>query len=382
MSHGPASDSSALVEASADDSRLALPQELYLAPVEGLPRWLGRFLARIAMRLVSMEEQPDQNMSGPLSPVRGYFRRDRHVHPRVDPATYELQITGVGEPRSLSLDDLRALPQQERVCVQECAGNGNDMMGSAGLIGQARWRGPALKTVLDACGGPGDSTDFVFRGRDSLGLLKKGYHYGLSLEELTEADALLALTMNGEPLSRRHGFPCRLIVPKIYSMSHVKWLCRIEGKTEPHRGIHNTFVFVNKEKRDGKWVKVQARWIGLKSMVTRCLRSGDGWQLEGWAWGGRAPIARVEVSVDGGASWKPAVMQDVRELPEFSDTPAEAFAGSWYTFSLPWRPTSGKHRVASRAYDVEGNPQPMELDRNVKGHFNQCQVKWRDVTVP
>jgi DMSO/TMAO reductase YedYZ molybdopterin-dependent catalytic subunit len=382
MSRSPVSDSSALVPTATDDARVARAEELYLAPVEGLPRWLGRFWARIAMRFVSMEEQPDANMSGPLSPVRGYFRRDRHVHPTVDPETYVLRVSGVAKPRSFDLAELAALPQEERVCVQECAGNGNHMMGSAGLIGQARWRGPSLKTVLDACGGPGESSNFVFRGRDTLGILKKGYHYGLSLEELTQARALLALTMNGEPLSKRHGFPCRLIVPRVYSMSHVKWLCDIQGKTEPHRGIHNTFVFVNKEKRDGKWVKVQARWIGLKSMVTRCVRVSDGWELHGWAWGGERPIERVEVSTDGGETWETAELRDARESRELADVPDEAFHGSWYTFSMRWRPGSGRYRVASRAHDVDGTPQIMELDPNVKGHFNQCQVKWRDVVVP
>lgn len=381
MSGSSTPDSSALVPTAADTG-LAVPEELYLRPVEGMPRWFGRFLARIGMRLVSMEEQPDENMSGPLTPVKGYFRRDRHVHPHVDAATYELKVTGVAEPRSFTLEQLRELPHEERVCVQECAGNGNHLMGSAGLVGQARWCGPSLKTVLDACGGPADSTNFVFRGHDTLGFLKKGYHYGLSLEELTQANALIALTMNGEPLSRRHGFPARLIVPKVYSMSHVKWLARIEGKTQPHRGIHNTFVFVNKEKRDGKWVKVQARWIGLKSMVTRCRRAGEGWLLEGWAWGGDKPIERIEVSTDGGSTWQDAEVRNVREQRELAELPEEAFAGAWYTFSMPWHPGTGQYRIASRAYDAEGNPQPMELDPQVKGHFNQCQVKWRDVVVP
>jgi DMSO/TMAO reductase YedYZ molybdopterin-dependent catalytic subunit len=328
-----------------------------------------------------MEEQPDRNMSGALNPVSGYFRRDRHVHPHVDPARYTLRVTGVAERRELTLDRLHALPHEERVCVQECAGNGNHMMGSAGLIGQARWKGPSLQTILDECGGAGAASHFVFRGLDSLGPFKRGYHYGLSLEELAQSRAIVAVEMNGEPLSRRHGFPCRLIVPRIYSMSHVKWLSHIEGKTKPHRGIHNTFVFVNKERRDGKWVKVQARWIGLKSMVTRCVRAGDGWELQGWAWGGEEPIARVEVSTDGGASWQPAELRSVRGAPQLSPLPADAFDGAWYTFSMPWRPGAGAYRVASRAHDVRGNAQLLHPAAHVKGHFDQCQVKWRDVLV-
>jgi DMSO/TMAO reductase YedYZ molybdopterin-dependent catalytic subunit len=380
MSHG--SDTGAIVPAAIDDAKLAQREELYLAPVEGMPHLLGRFLTRILLRFASMEEQPDENMSGSLNPVRGYFRRDRHIHPKVDAQKYALRVSGVGEGQTFSLSGLQSMPHEERVCVQECAGNGNHMMGSAGLIGQARWKGPSLASILERCGGPGPATHFAFHGLDSLGFLKRGYHYGLSVEELVRADAVLALTMNGEPLSRRHGFPCRLIVPGIYSMSHVKWLCHIEGKTEAHRGIHNTFVFVNKELQDGKWVKVQARWIGLKSMVTRCLRSGDGWELQGWAWGGDAPAERIEISTDGGGSWTAAELKNVRHSPALADLPDEAFGGAWYTFSMNWRPSPGRYRIASRAYDAEGRLQPMQLDPKVKGHFNQCQVKWRDVVVP
>jgi DMSO/TMAO reductase YedYZ molybdopterin-dependent catalytic subunit len=356
--------------------------ELRVAPVEGMPRWLGRILARLALRAASMEEQPETSMSGALSPVRGYFRRDRHVHPRVDAERWRLRVTGVATPSTFDRAALADLPQEERVCVQECAGNGNHMMGSAGLIGQARWRGPSLERVLERCGGPGPATHFAFRGLDSIAWLRRGYHYGLSLDELVRARAILALTMNGEPLSRRHGFPCRLIVPRIYSMSHVKWLAHIEGKVEPHRGIHNEWVFVNKELRDGKWVKVQARWIGLKSMVTRCVRNGDGWELLGWAWGGSSALARVEVSTDGGRSFTLATLEDARLDPSLHDLPPEAFGGAWATFRCPWRPGPGVHRVASRAFDVEGHAQPLEPPPAIRGHFDQCHVKWRRIVVP
>lgn len=201
-----------------------LPPELALRPVEGLPRWLGRVLHRLAFRAVSMVEQPLWNMEGPITPNDGYFRRDRHRHPAVDPETYALRVTGVAKPRSFSLSELRELPWERRVLVMECAGNGNHLMGTAGLVGQARWSGPSLHAVLDACGGPGEASHFAFRGLDPIPLIRRGYHYGLSLEELTRARAMLALEMNGEPLPRPRGFPVRLVVPGIYSMSHVKWL--------------------------------------------------------------------------------------------------------------------------------------------------------------
>ncbi|MEZ4448666.1 MAG: molybdopterin-dependent oxidoreductase [Nannocystaceae bacterium] len=367
----------------ATTAALALPDELELRPVDGLPRWLGRRLASFVMYLVSMEENVARSLSSMITPVAGYFRRDRHVHPAVDPETYRLHVTGVAAPRILTLDDLRALPREDRICVQECAGNGNHVMGSAGLCGQARWRGPTLAAVLDACGGVGEATHFAFHGLDRVRMVKRGYHYGLSVDELRAAGAIIALEMNGEPLSRRHGFPARLIVPGVYSMSHVKWLGLIEGKTAPHMGIHNRLVFTNKELRDGRWVRVQARWIGLKSMISSCRRDAGGFVLTGSAWGGERPIARVEVTTDGGATWQDAAVDTPQaHFQADPEVGAQGLRGAWAVFSHRWRPAPGEYLIASRAYDDAGEVQAMEQDPRVRGHFNQTRVKWRRVTVP
>ena len=237
--------------------------------------------------------------------------------------------------------------------------------------------------VLEACGGPGDATHFAFHGLDRIPLLKSGYHYGLSLEELRRARAIVAVEMNGEPLSRRHGFPARLVVPKIYSMSHVKWLSRIEGRTSPHMGIHNRLVFVNKEQRDGRWVRVQARWIGLKSAIQYCRRDRDGWLLTGCAWGGDAPIDRIEVTTDGGATWHEAqVITPDEHFARDAGLTSDDLKGAWALFTYAWRPHPGEYLVASRATNADGEVQRMEEDPNVRGHFNQTRVKWRRVVVP
>ncbi len=359
------------------------PDELELRPLEGMARWLGRLLYPLAFRMVSMVEQRRATMVGPLTPIEGYFRRDRHRHPSVDASTYRLRVTGVRTPREFSYEDLRVLGREERLCVMECAGNGNHVMGSAGLLGQARWAGPSLATLLDACDGPGDATHFAFHGLDPIPLVRKGYHYGLSKDELTRAKALVAITMNGEPLPRERGFPARLVVPGIYSMSHVKWLGHIEGKTSPHMGIHNRWVFTNKRKTATGWERVQARWIGLKSMVTRCQRMQGGWLLSGWAWGGGGDIVGVDVTTDGGATWHAAEVR--RPETYFPDDPLapESTEHAWSTWTYRWdAPASGEYRIASRARTRDGRLQDLEQDPNVRGHFDQTRVKWRAVTVP
>jgi DMSO/TMAO reductase YedYZ molybdopterin-dependent catalytic subunit len=267
--------------------------------------------------------------------------------------------------------------------VMECAGNGNHLMGSAGLMAQARFEGPSFEAVLDACGGPGDASHFAFVGVDGR-LGRSGYHYGLSLDELLASRALLAVSINGEALPRARGFPVRLVVPGIYAMSHVKWLAEIVGKTEPHRGIHNRLVYTNKELKDGKWVRVEARWIDLKSMIARCRRNGDGWELAGWAWGGGDSIARVEVTTDGGSTWHDATVQPPEEVvPGADEMDTEDLRWAWTRFVYQWRPPRpGTYMLASRAYAPDGTAQPMEEPPHVRGHFNQIRVKWRRVEVP
>ncbi len=385
MNHTTSAVSSSSSHPSVSDRDPAsLPaDELYLEPIDGMAKWLGDRLNSLVLRGLSMEEQEPRKLSTMITPVEGYFRRDRHVHPVIDPTEYRLELRGFGNDQTLTLEDLLALPREERVCVQECAGNGNHLMGSAGLVGQARWCGPSLQTILEKFGGTGQARHIVFRGSDTLGPIRPGgYHYGLSIEELTASRALVAVEMNGAPLSRRHGYPARLIVPGIYSMSHVKWLRMIEGKRDKHQGIYNTVVFVNKRRQGGKWVKEEARWIGLKSMISCCIRNEDHYLLMGCAWGGQHPIARVEVCTDG-ETWHGAELSKVGEY--FADDAGLQGADvghGWSVFRYRWDPKPGKYKIACRAYDIHGTPQTEHNDPDVKGHFNQTRVKWRRVVVP
>ena len=80
-----------------------VPNELELKPVVGMPRWLGSWATDKILRALSMEEQPGPLRSLVLSPVNGYFRRDRHVHPRIDSALYRLRMSGLARRRRSSL---------------------------------------------------------------------------------------------------------------------------------------------------------------------------------------------------------------------------------------------------------------------------------------
>ncbi len=350
-----------------------VPNELALRPTEGMARWLGPFQPW-AMRALSMVEVPQALRSEPTTPAAGYFRRDRHRHPMISAQTYRLKVTGLARDATFDLNALRHFPQVERTLVMECAGNGNHWQGSAGLVAQARWSGPTLASVLEACGGLGTATHFAFRGSDPIPLIRRAYHYGLSASEAMQAGAILALHMNGEDLPRARGFPVRLVVPGIYSMSHVKWLTHIEGKSSAHRGIHNRFVFTNFRRHGTKWVREEVRHIGLKSLIVRCVRIERGWRLLGFAWGGGCPIEGVHVSLDGGSTWNLA-----RLGPEVADATS---THAWTPFHVDLiTPMAGPYLVGSRATNREGT-QPLHPPDDVRGHFDQTHVKWRRLHVP
>jgi hypothetical protein len=90
--------------------------------------------------------------------------------------------------------------------------------------------------------------------------------------------------------------------------------------------------------------------------------------LEGRAWSGWAPIAQVEVSVDGGETWKAA------ELGE----PGERWA--WRHWSYAWDAEPGTYRLAVRAADEAGNVQPVDQPWNRQGVGNNM-VQQVPVTV-
>src|SRR5207245_1052068 len=147
----------------------------------------------------------------------------------------------------------------------------------------------------------------------------------LPLADALGGDGLVAYWLNGAPLPRQHGFPLRLVVPGWYGMASVKWLARIEISERPFEGVDA-----------GEHV------------------------LEGRAWSGFGPVASVEVSVEGGASWRPAELEP----------PAGRWA--WVGWRVGWLAQPGEPGLSCRARDEAGNEQPLEPTWNVGGYVNNA----------
>ena len=175
--------------------------------------------------------------------------------------------------------------------------------------------------------------------------------------------------MNGEPLPPQHGFPLRLLVPGWYGMTSVKWLERITVLDRPFDGFQqrDRYRLRQEEDEDGPPVtRIQPRALmappGIPDFLSR-MRTLDlvPTLLEGRAWSGWAPIAGVEVSTDGGASWQPA------------DLSEQGATWSWTSWQYLWEPDApGTYELACRARDGAGNEQPVDPLWNLGGYSNNA----------
>ncbi|HEU0077845.1 MAG TPA: sulfite oxidase [Longimicrobiaceae bacterium] len=321
-------------------------------------------------------EAPLDALAAPLTPTAHFYRRSHFPVPRVDPAAWRLRVGGeVRRPLALTLADLRAMPGRTLAVTLECAGNGRNLMEPTphgtpwglGAVSTADFTGVPLRHVLELAGPGSSAVEVLFEGADR-GPVGAGreepFARSLPLAAAAGGDALLAWAMNGEPLPAAHGFPLRLVVPGWYGMASVKWLADVRVLAEPFRGHFQAehYVYVGEAGTPEGTPVARAR---VRSLIAS---PADGAavplgpvELRGIAWSGHAPVARVEVSVDDGATWAAA---------ELGEPPSPHAAAPW---SLAWLPPRrGEYRVLLRAADLAGNVQPEVPVVNALGYGNNC----------
>jgi DMSO/TMAO reductase YedYZ molybdopterin-dependent catalytic subunit len=295
--------------------------------------------------------------------------------PDVDPATWRLRLDGLVErPLELSLDDLRARPRRTIPVTLECAGNGRARLQPRPLsnpwlleaIGTAEWGGTPLAPLLAEAGLKPAATEIVFRGADRgfQGGEEQDYERSLTIGDAVRPEVLLVDEMNGAPLPPQHGSPLRLLVPGWYGMASVKWLERIRAVAEPFDGYQQARTYRYKVDADdpgGPVSRIRVRALmaapGIPDFFTRRRLLGAGpTTVRGRAWGGAAPIRRVEFAVDG--TWSDATLA------------APIGDWAWRGWSYEWVATPGEHVLSCRATDASGETQPLEPPWNYQGMGN------------
>ena len=338
---------------------------LAVTPVPGWPAsWFKQevtvvpFTDMANYRGASRMAQDLRELTSWLTPTEDFFSIGHYGTPEVDASAYRLQVTGLVErPITLTLDELKARPKVEPTTVFECSGNSRGLV--HGMVGNATWAGAALMPLLAEVRPTADSREVYFWGADTGTEEIRGQEYeqnfarSMSLEHVNETGPILAYEMNGEPLPAAHGFPVRLIVPGWYGIAQVKWLERIELGVDRlmTRFMAKDYVTLMGREENGRteWLETSVTHQRVKSVIARVTRAADQFTIFGAAWSDGTPLDRVEVRVDDGA-WRAATM----------DRPDDPHTWTFFTFETEGL-TPGEHTLVSRATDVDGRTQPVDL---------------------
>jgi DMSO/TMAO reductase YedYZ molybdopterin-dependent catalytic subunit len=330
-------------------------------------------------------ETPLELLDDYLTPNDLFFVRHHWNPVEVDAASWTLAVDGeVDDPLRLTLADLKAMPPASATCVLQCAGNGRALHSPAvpgvqwkyGAVGNARWTGVRVRDLLDRARVRAAAKHVHTFGADAPPGKVPPFHRSVEIEKLL-ADGIVAYAMNGEPLMHPHGAPARLVVPGWAGDHWTKWLARLSPQPLPQTGFYMETAYRYPKNPGPPGVPVKPEdtapvtELFVKSNFTRVpseARVGRAVVLGGFAFSGAPDVSRVDVSDDGGESWKPAAL-DPRHDP---------FA--WRRWTIKWvPPRAGDARLVCRATDVRGAVQPKEAAWNPSGYLYNG---WHAVTVP
>ncbi len=288
-----------------------------------------------------------------------------------NPDVWEVRIEGVKNPRTLTVGDLKAMGVTTVASVLQCSGNGraffphgaSGTQWSVGAAGCVMWTGVPLKDVVEALGGPvGGARYITATGGESLpeGLDPKTIMVERSVPTKALDSALLAWEMNDEPLTHTHGGPLRMVVPGYYGVNNVKYVKNLaftENQTDAK--IQASGYRVRNVGVKGSPDQPSMWEMNVKSWVTAPLETGRAGRnmVYGVAFGGTVALEKVDVSLDGGKSWKQA---------RFLGPDLGPYA--WRPFVLAADMPAGEYRIVSRATDVQGNTQPEGRIENERGY--------------
>ncbi|MBP2389301.1 molybdopterin-dependent oxidoreductase [Aeromicrobium fastidiosum] len=296
----------------------------------------ARAALKIPTRAVVVPAGADLDIQGQapwLTSNRDFYRIDTALQaPLIDPAEWRLRIHGmVDRELTLSYQDLLDRGLTDAWITICCVSNevGGD------LIGNTVWGGVPIKGILEEVG--------VRAGADALlSTSEDGWTCGTPIDALMDGrDALLALTMNGEPLPVPHGFPVRQVVPGLYGyVSATKWVT----DWEVTRFADFEAYWTQRGWGERGPVKTQSR---IDVPADGSTVDAGTMTIAGVAWAQHVGIERVEVRIDD-ADWREATLA-VAPNPD-----------TWVQWSIDWDAEPGRHDIQVRATDATGATQTAE----------------------
>ena len=297
---------------------------------------------------------PIERLEGVITPSSLHNDRSHSGTPDIDPKQHQLLLHGlVARPLTFSVDALLAYPMTTRTHFLECAGNSNRNLTPQplqvpagaihGNISCSEWTGIPLRMLLEEAGLQPRAKWLLAEGADSAHMSRS-----IPVEKALD-DAMIALYQNGERLRPEQGYPVRLLLPGWEGNMNVKWLRRLKATEGPMHTKDETSKYTDLLP-DGRALQFTFE-MGVKSVITKpsstmTLPRKGFYEISGIAWSGAGRIRRVEVSTDGGATWRDAAITG-EERPK-----------CLVRFRLPWEWSGTAAVLQSRATDETGNVQP------------------------
>jgi DMSO/TMAO reductase YedYZ molybdopterin-dependent catalytic subunit len=331
-------------------------------------------------------ETPVGYFDAPFTPNDAFFvRYHLAAIPRVDPASWKLVVSGeaADKPVELTLQQLQGdFEPVELAALCICSGNRRGLSSphvpgvqwGYGAMGNAKWRGARLKDVLARAGVKKDAVEVVFDGADVPVLDKTpDFVKSIPLWKALDENTILAYEMNGQPLPHWNGFPVRAVVPGWTATYWMKHLTSIQVASQPFKGFwmasayripKGKFPIVDRFLTQETEANTPITEMVVSSLITNLhqgsvLPAGKPAVVRGVAWDGGYGMREVEVSVDGGASWRPAELGP--DLGRFS----------WRQWSYAIAsPAPGEYIVMAKATNRVGASQTFELVFNPAGYHN------------
>jgi len=320
---------------------------------------------------------PIEQFEGIITPSSLHNERSHSGVPDIDPKVHRVLVHGlVARPLTFTVESLSRYPMTTRIHFLECSGNSNRALtpqpmqvpagAMHGNIACSEWTGVPLAMLLEEAGLQPQAKWLLAEGADSAHMSRS-----IPLAKALD-DALIALYQNGERLRPEQGYPVRLLLPGWEGNMSVKWLRRIKATEGPTHTKDETSKYTDLLP-DGKALQFTYE-MGVKSVITKPSSTmklpRPGWyEISGIAWSGAGRLRRVEVTTDGGTSWREAALYGA-ERPK-----------ALVRFRLPWEWKGEPATLQSRATDENGRVQPPRKEwlarySPANGFHNNSIVTW------
>lgn len=336
-------------------------------------------------RPVNMET-PAHLLDDDVTPAEHFFVRNNGTLPDpIAPADWRLTVDGeVETPLELTFEQLTTEFEPVTLSLQlECGGNGRAGFNpsprgnqwAVGAIGNAEWTGVRLSDILRRAGLKPSAVYTGHFGYDAHLSGEEGRQAisrGGPIDKMMDPHTIVAYRMNGHDIPPAHGYPVRMVAPGWAGSVSQKWLTRVWVRDREHDGPGMTGMSYRMPRHpvapgaevSNADMAVMGSMI-VKSVITFpesgvSVPAGRPFEVRGHAWAGDDAPERVDVSIDYGATWRPAALSPAPNRFAWQRWRAQVTA-----------PAVGYYEIWARATDDKGRAQPMVTPGwNPRGYLN------------